>query len=261
MSSEFINRISQDEKSGMGPASSHGWEYNNMDGGALKVKGEAEAIFFDAAGTLIRLERPVGWHYAEVARRHGLNADEQRMESAFREVWKARPFRPASPGPREEDDRPWWRALALDVLRTGAVSAAKIDEEAWFEELYAHFGKPGVWVLYDDSRRCLGRLASRFRLAVVSNFDRRLRLILEDLGVASKFEHIFISSEVGCEKPHPGIFRQALDVMDVEAGRCLHVGDDPERDWAGAAAAGIEVFGVRRPEVTLDDLPVYPVPK
>ena len=232
-----------------------------MDGWALEVKGEAEVIFFDAAGTLIRLERPVGWHYAEVARRHGLDADEQRMESAFREVWKARPLRPSSPGTREEDDRPWWKALALDVLSIGAPSTAKIDENAWFEELYVHFGKPGVWVLYDDSRRCLDRLASRFRLAVISNFDRRLRLVLEDLGVASRFEHIIISSEVGCEKPHPGIFRQALEAMHVEAGRCLHVGDDPERDWAGAAAAGIRVFGVRRPEVTLDDLSVCPAPK
>jgi putative hydrolase of the HAD superfamily len=226
-----------------------------MDGEALKVKGEAAVIFFDAAGTLIRLERPVGWHYAEIARRHGLNADEAKMELAFREVWKARPFRPASPGARDEDDRPWWRALALDVLRTAAPSSGKIDEDAWFEELYAHFAKPGVWVLYHDARRCLDRLASRFRLAVISNFDRRLRCVLEDLGVASRFERLFISSEIGCEKPHPGIFQRALDVMDVEAGRCLHVGDDPERDWAGAAAAGIPVFEVRRPGGTLDHLP------
>jgi hypothetical protein len=35
-------------------------------------------------------------------------------------------------------------------------------------------------------------------------------------------------------------------------------GDDPERDWAGAAAAGIAVFRVRRPRVTLDDLMVQP---
>jgi putative hydrolase of the HAD superfamily len=243
------------KKAGWEPASSHGWEWNNMDGEALKVKGEAEVIFFDAAGTLIRLERPVGWHYAEIARRHGLNADEAKMELAYREVWKTRPFRPASPGARDEDDRPWWRALALDVLRTAAPSSGKIDEDAWFEELYAHFAKPGVWVLYDDARRCLDRLASRFRLAVISNFDRRLRCVLEDLGVASRFERLFISSEIGCEKPHPGIFQQAFDVMDVEAGRCLHVGDDPERDWAGAAAAGIPVFEVRRPGVTLDHLP------
>lgn len=227
-----------------------------MDGKAMKVKGEAEVIFFDAAGTLIRLERPVGWHYAEVARKHGLKADEERMESAFREVWRARPFRPASPGARKEDDRPWWRELALDVLRTAAPSADKIDEDAWFEELYVHFAKPGVWVLYDDAMRCLDRLAGRFRMAVISNFDRRLRLVLEELGVDAKFEQIFISSEIGCEKPHPGIFQQALDVMSVEAERCLHVGDDPERDWAGAAAAGIAVFRVRRPGVTLDHLAV-----
>lgn len=226
-----------------------------MDGKAMKVKGEAEVIFFDAAGTLIRLERPVGWHYAEVARKHGLKADEERMESAFREVWRARPFRSPSPGARKEDDRPWWRELALDVLRTAVPSPGKTDEDAWFEELYAHFAKPGVWVLYDDAMRCLDRLAGRFRLAVISNFDRRLRLVLEELGVDAKFEQIFISSEIGCEKPHPGIFQQALDVMGVEAGRCLHVGDDPERDWAGAAAAGIAVFQVRRPGVTLDHLP------
>jgi putative hydrolase of the HAD superfamily len=225
-----------------------------MDAETLKVKGEAEVIFFDAAGTLIRLERPVGWHYAEIARKHGLDADEIRMESAFREAWKSQAFRPASSGAREEDDRPWWRALAINALRAAAPRAARIDEDAWFEDLYARFAQPGVWVLYDDANRCLDRLAERFRLAVISNFDRRLRRILEDLGVASRFEQLFISSEIGCEKPHPGIFRQALDGMGVEAGRCLHVGDDPERDWAGAAAAGMTVFEVRRPEITLDHL-------
>ena len=132
----------------------------------------------------------------------------------------------------------------------------KFDERAWFEELYSRFSKPGVWVLYDDVVRCLDRLANRFRLAVVSNFDRRLRHILDDLGVASRFERLFISSEIGCEKPHPAIFRQALEVMEVEPERCLHIGDDPERDWAGAAAAGIAVFKLRRPEVSLDDLGV-----
>jgi putative hydrolase of the HAD superfamily len=242
------------KKAGWEPASSHGWECNNMDAEAWKVKGEADVIFFDAAGTLIRLARPAGWHYALIARRHGIEADEVQMESAFREVWKSRPLRPRSHGPRGEDDRPWWRALALDVLRAAVPAAAEIDQETWFDELYAHFAEPGVWVLYDDALRCLDRLGGRFRLAVISNFDRRLRRVLEDLGVAARFERLFISSEIGSEKPDPGIFRRALDDMKVDAGRCLHVGDDPERDWAGAAAAGIAVFEVSRPSVTLNDL-------
>jgi putative hydrolase of the HAD superfamily len=219
-----------------------------------EVKGEAHVIFFDAAGTLIRLEQPVGWHYAKIAQKHGLQADQARMEWAFREAWKTRPSRPASRGPREADDRPWWRSLALDVLHAALPSAKTVDEEAWFDELYTHFAKPGVWVLYDDAARCLDRLAGRFRLAVISNFDQRLRRVLEDLGVAASFERFFISSEIGCEKPDPGIFQRALNDMNVEAGRCIHAGDDPERDWAGAAAAGITVFRVLRPSVTLDDL-------
>jgi putative hydrolase of the HAD superfamily len=219
-----------------------------------KVKGEADVIFFDAAGTLIYLARPVGWHYATIARKHGLEVDEARMESAFRDVWRARPARPPSTGPRADDDRPWWRALALDVLRAASPSATNIDGETWFDELYTHFAQPGIWLLYEDARRCLNRLQARSRLAVISNFDGRLRRILDDLGVSAKFENLFISSELGCEKPNRAIFRQALEFMNVKPERCIHAGDDPERDWAGAAAVGLGVFRVKRPSVTLDDL-------
>ena len=224
-----------------------------MDTEVGKVKGEADVIFFDAAGTLIYLARPVGWHYAMIARKHGLEIDEARMESAFRDVWRARPERPPSNGPRMDDDRPWWRALALDVLRAAAPSAT-INGEAWFDDLYTHFAQPGIWLLYEDARRCLNRLQARFRLAVISNFDGRLRHVLNDLGVSAKFESLFISSELGCEKPDRAIFRRALEFMNVEPERCIHVGDDPERDWAGAAAVGLGVFRVKRPSVTLDDL-------
>jgi HAD superfamily hydrolase (TIGR01549 family) len=78
--------------------------------------------------------------------------------------------------------------------------------------------------------------------------------VLEDLGLSERFEKIFISSEVGCEKPDPEIFRRAVEVMDVAPRRCLHVGDDPDNDWEGATAAGMAVFRVKRPEVTLDTL-------
>jgi putative hydrolase of the HAD superfamily len=242
------------KKAGWEPASSHGWEWDNMNAEVGKVKGEADVIFFDAAGTLIYLPRPVGWHYALIARKHGLEVDEARMESAFREVWRARPGRPPSSGPRQDDDRPWWRALALDVLRAASPAARKIDGEAWFSELYTHFAQPGVWLLYEDATRCLDQLQGRYRLAVISNFDGRLRRVLDDLGVSTRFESLFISSELGCEKPDRAIFRRALESMKADPKRCIHAGDDPERDWAGAAAVGLGIFRVQRPSVTLDDL-------
>jgi putative hydrolase of the HAD superfamily len=242
------------KKAGWEPASLHGWEWNNMDAEPEEVKGEADVIFFDAAGTLIYLARPVGWHYALIARKHGLEVDEAQMEFAFRDVWRARPARLPSSGPREDDDRPWWQALALDVLRIACPGAVKIDQEAWFDELYTHFAEPGIWLLYEDARRCLDRLRGRYRLAVISNFDGRLRRVLDHLGVLGRFESLFISSELGCEKPDRAIFLTALEFMKAKPARCIHAGDDPERDWAGAAAVGLGVFRVNRPSVTLDDL-------
>lgn len=225
-----------------------------MDAEAGKVKGEADVIFFDAAGTLIYLARPVGWHYALIARKYGLEVDEARMESAFRKVWRGRPARPPSSGPREDDDRGWWQALALDVLRAACPGTANIDREAWFGELYTHFAQPGIWLLYEDARKCLDQLQGRHRLAVISNFDGRLRRVLDHLGVLERFERLFISSELGCEKPDSAIFRKALKFMNAEPGRCIHAGDDPERDWAGGAAVGLKIFRVERPRVTLDAL-------
>ena len=44
---------------------------------------------------------------------------------------------------------------------------------------------------------------------------------------------------VGIEKPDPGIFRYALDALDVAAARAVHVGDTGWADVEGARAAGV----------------------
>lgn len=44
---------------------------------------------------------------------------------------------------------------------------------------------------------------------------------------------------VGIEKPHPGIFEQALDALGVAPAEAIHVGDTGWADVAGARAAGV----------------------
>ena len=44
-----------------------------------------KAIFFDAAGTLIRLTKSVGAHYALVAERQGLKLDPEQLDARLRE--------------------------------------------------------------------------------------------------------------------------------------------------------------------------------
>ncbi len=45
-------------------------------------------VTFDAAGTLIRLVRPPGVIYAEVARLFGFSLDPDRVQEAFRSTWR-----------------------------------------------------------------------------------------------------------------------------------------------------------------------------
>ena len=212
------------------------------------------AILFDAAGTLFYLTKTVGDHYAYVGREVGLNLDAQQLERAFHSAWQQMSRRPAIDGPRENDDKGWWRELVRHVFDQVAPSLSELDRDNFFEVAYEHFAEPGVWELYPEVPGVLEQLQKRFQLAVISNFDGRLRSILQHLGISKYFNRIFISSEIGADKPDPEIFRRALKIMHLKADEVLHVGDDPERDWKAAAAAGLSVFRLDRPRNSLRDL-------
>jgi putative hydrolase of the HAD superfamily len=212
------------------------------------------AILFDAAGTLFYLTKTVGDHYAYVGREVGLELDAQKLDSAFHAAWQQMPRRPAIDGPRKNDDKGWWRELVGHVVDQVAPSVNELDRDDFFEVAYEHFAEPGVWELYPEVPGLLEELAPHFRLAVISNFDGRLRLILQHLGISNYFSYIFISSELGADKPDPEIFRRALKIMHLNADEVLHVGDDPDRDWKAAAVAGLLVFQLDRPRNSLRDL-------
>jgi putative hydrolase of the HAD superfamily len=213
-----------------------------------------KAILFDAAGTLFYLTKTVGDHYAYVGREVGLDLDAQKLESAFHAAWKQTPRRPAIDGPRKDDDKGWWRELVGHVLDQVAPSVNELDRDNFFEVAYEHFAEAGVWELYPEVPEVLEQLRPSFQLAVISNFDGRLRFILQHLGISNYFSHIFVSSELGADKPDPEIFRRALKLIHLNADEVLHVGDDAERDWKAASAAGLSVFRLDRPQNSLRDL-------
>lgn len=213
-----------------------------------------KAIFFDGAGTLIHLPKSVGYHYALVGERIGLALDAAALDRAFTACWKEMPARPAIEGPREDDDKGWWRELVDQVIDQVAPRTSELDRDAFFEVAYLHFAEAGVWKLYPDVVEVLEGLRPRSNLAIISNFDGRLRMILEQLGVSQFFSHVFLSSELGADKPDPLIFRRALKFSRFAPNETLHVGDDPVRDWQGAEAVGLSVFRLDRPRNSLRDL-------
>jgi putative hydrolase of the HAD superfamily len=198
-------------------------------------------VTFDAAGTLIRLVRPPGAIYAETALHFGYSLDPDRVQEAFRTTWKtfAPPSESAVPGP--DDDKDWWREFVAETMETAGYRILPFDD--YFATVYDAFVCPGVWELFQDVPPVLSELIRlKIRLGVISNFDRRLHDILAQLNVRDSFEHIIISSEIGCRKPAPRIFRVAAEKFNVEPNEILHVGDESEADLRGARAAGLDTL-------------------
>jgi putative hydrolase of the HAD superfamily len=225
---------------------------------ATKNKAKAlKAIFFDAVGTLFYLTKTVGDHYALVGSEVGLTLDARQLDRAFYTAWEQMPPRAAIDGPRENDDKGWWRQLVHLVLDHVAPSLSELDRDNFFEIAYEHFSEAGVWKLYPEVIDVLEELHPQFQLAVISNFDGRLRFILAHLGISKYFGHVFISSELGADKPDPELFRRALKFIDLKPNEILHVGDDSERDWKAASAAGLSIFRLHRQTNSLHDLVSY----
>ena len=215
-----------------------------------------KAILFDAVGTLFHLPRSVGYHYALVGERMGLHLDAAALDRAFGITWRNMPARPATGEPRDADDKGWWRELMKRVIEQVAPATKPLDRDAFFAAAYSHFAEAGVWELYPEVLDVLEQLRARYELAVVSNFDGRLRTILEQFGLSSYFSTVVISSEIGADKPDPLIYQRAVELAGILPNEALHVGDDPIRDWAGAAAAGLSVFKLDRPRNSLRDVVV-----
>jgi putative hydrolase of the HAD superfamily len=205
------------------------------------------AIFFDAAGTLIKPVRRVGESYALLAKKYGVEISAAEIAARFRSCFRAAPplaFPGALAAHIDKLEREWWKNLVRRVFEPRDRFQGFDD---YFAELFAYFAQPEAWMLYPEVAETLPILKNRgLTLDVISNFDSRLLGILEGLGAAGWFDHIFVSSRVGYAKPAPQIFDTALAYRGLNAGDALHVGDSQENDFHGAMNAGLKSVLVER---------------
>ena len=218
------------------------------------------AALFDAAGTLIELAEPVGETYARVARAHGVEIPAWRLGEAFRRVLRAAEplcFPHLDPEALRAREREAWHEIVRQTFRAADTAAAARlrDERACAETLFDHYAAGAAWRCRPGAAEALAALrASGWRLAVLSNFDDRLRGILAALGLAQRLDAVYLPSDLGSAKPAAEAFHAALEAMEVPPGRAVFVGDDPDLDLAAARAAGLVAVDVR-PLATLADLP------
>ncbi len=209
--------------------------------------GRVRVVFLDAGHTLLRPDPAVELRYASTAARFGIRGDPAAIRERFGRLWReGRAEREAGLYRTDaEGTERFWRGFVARVFEPWTGGGEAFDR--FFEALYEEFTTPAAWRLFDDALPCLESLrGAGLRLAVVSNWDLRLRDLLDRLGVSPLFEATVISAEVGFEKPAPQIFARALEAMAALPSETLHVGDSLEDDVAGALGAGLDAAHLDR---------------
>jgi putative hydrolase of the HAD superfamily len=191
---------------------------------------ELDGVTVDAFGTLLTFEDPAVRLQAALSER-----DLERPLDDVRAAFKAEAsyYRTRSLRGRDAESLAALRRECVGVfLDKAGVPLDPVDfVEAFIDAIVFH--------LIDGAEEALDTLRSAgLSLACVANWDASLFAHLRRLGVDDRFEVVLTSAEAGSEKPDARIFLAALEQLDIEPARALHVGDD-EIDCVGARAAGL----------------------
>ncbi|XP_003785281.1 haloacid dehalogenase-like hydrolase domain-containing protein 3 [Otolemur garnettii] len=218
-------------------------------------------LTWDVKDTLVRVCRPVGEEYANKARAHGLQVEATALGQAFGQAYRAQSHSFPNYGlNRGLTSRQWWLDVVLQTFRLAGVQDTQAVAPI-AKQLYEDFSSPSTWQVLEGAENTLRECRRRgLKLAVISNFDRRLEDILVGLGLREHFDFVLTSEAAGWPKPDPRIFHKALRLAHVEPAVAAHVGDSYRCDYQGARAAGMHSFLVVGPE-PLDPIVRDSIPK
>ena len=120
----------------------------------------------------------------------------------------------------------WERLLQPYGYETREAQAAIV------EELYRGEGVDPEMV------RLVAALHGQYRLAILSNWDDRLELLLDHHEISHYFDVVFNSHSIGMAKPDEETYRFVLEELQVTPGELLFI-DDKERNTLVAERLGI----------------------
>lgn len=198
-----------------------------------------QALLLDFGGTLATERSSRAAIYATAAADCGIAVDETTMAACMR--------RAHAELPREvQGDRAGWRysdawfGVFIERIFHGDLGLRRAELPGLERELFARFSDAETFHIFPGARELLETAhTAGLALAVVSNWSQRLPLLLERLGLAKRLDVVLCSAAERLEKPDPRLFERALGRLGVEAASAVHAGNDPEKDCAGARAAGL----------------------
>lgn len=209
---------------------------------------DIEVISLDAGGTLFSPTPSVGHIYERVAKSRRIHPPSPiSMNSRFSEFWK-----------QNEDfdfSKRAWKEVVDYCFKETCPNG--VDQDL-FENLYLAFENTENWTLFQDVELALDLLTQQGKMIIVaSNWDERLKSLISGFGLEHQLNGIFLSSEIGHNKPSNKFFECILERIKCNPAQILHIGDDYKNDYLGAKEAGFKSLLLNRSAEPIAD-PIDP---
>ena len=197
-----------------------------------------KAVVFDVDFTIARPGPDLGPDgYARLGRRHGLELDPARYDEARRAA-----FATLKRHPELDHDEEIWVLFTQRIIEamggTGDTYAAAVEMEGSWADAHQ-------FELYDDALPVLGALrATGLKIGLLSNTARDLDEFVAHHRLT--VDAVLTSGSHGKTKPHQAIFERMLELLGVEPGEAVMVGDTLEDDIEGARRVGMGAILIDR---------------
>jgi putative hydrolase of the HAD superfamily len=190
------------------------------------------AVYFDLGGVIVRTE-------FQAPRQHLAERFGREYDDLVKLVFDSETALQATVGLISEDEH--WAAVARRLhLQESEIQAVR-------DEFFA--GDVTDLRLLDFMRG----LRQQHKVGLISNAWSGLRPWIIDKKFEDVFDALIISAEVRMAKPDPGIFRIALEKLDVAPAEAVFLDDFPA-NVAGARAVGMHAIHFTQPGQALAEL-------
>ncbi len=97
--------------------------------------------------------------------------------------------------------------------------------------------------LFPGTINVLNELSDRYNLHIITNGFKNIQYKkLESSGIVKFFKNVFTSEDFGYKKPHPLIFKKALEITDTSPSCAIMIGDNLEVDILGSMQQGMQAI-------------------
>jgi 2-haloacid dehalogenase len=194
---------------------------------------KAKLLTFDCYGTLIDWESGIFSALRPVLVAHGKPISDAELLALYGE----------SEAKIESGQYFQYREVLRSVVRAFGERLGFVPTQSEMDALADSVPR---WQPWPDTVAALKRLATKFRLSIISNIDDNLFARTREW-LPVEFESVTTAQQARCYKPGREIFQMALKTASVTPEKIVHVGQSVYHDVLPAQSFGLATVWVNRP--------------